>query len=260
MKKIDLTGMRFGMLYVKCEAPVYVSPKGYKKSMWECHCDCGNDCVVMGSHLTSGHSKSCGCQKTKNLTPRKANDLTGRRFGMLTVLHRLPNRIIGRNSRVIWRCRCDCGRESDVLALLLTEGLVKSCGCLSVSHAERNMFDYLRNNQLDYIFQYHPTDLYGVGGGALFFDFALRQNNEVKLLIELDGIQHYKVVAYFGGIKKYEQLKANDMLKNEWVKQHSIEFIRINVSNCKTDESFIDLYDEKLRVHIDELTNSLNIG
>jgi hypothetical protein len=36
---------------------------------WLCHCTCGNDTVVRGSHLRTGHTKSCGCldQETKTI-------------------------------------------------------------------------------------------------------------------------------------------------------------------------------------------------
>lgn len=259
MKKVDLTGQRFGMLCVKGEAPCYISPKGHRKRMWNCHCDCGRDCVVMGSYLTTGHSKSCGCQKTEGLISPQAVDLTGKKFGILTVMHRQPNRQIGKNSRVVWHCKCECGNESDVLALLLTSGLVKSCGCLAISHAERIMFGYLSDKKIKYVFQYSPENLYGIGGGNLSFDFALFQNNRVRLLIELDGLQHYKVIDYFGGNKKYEQIRANDELKNRWAEQNGIDLIRIDVSCCKTDISFLKLYARTLSVYIDELTNSLNI-
>lgn len=57
----------------------------------------------------------------------KKLDLTGQRFGHLTVLSLAEN--IG--SRVAWRCRCDCGRETVVLAYRLRGGKTKSCGCVN---------------------------------------------------------------------------------------------------------------------------------
>lgn len=57
---------------------------------------------------------------------RTAEDLTGRRFGRLTVIRQLENR----NNRTRWLCRCDCGNEKDVAARDLKAGKVKSCGCL----------------------------------------------------------------------------------------------------------------------------------
>lgn len=244
MKKKDLTGMRFGHLQVLGQGPNYVSPKGYPKIMWHCHCDCGKDCDVMGSHLLSGHSTSCGCQKTAKLKPKVAEDLTGKRYGMLTVMHRMPNRQVGKNSRVVWHCRCDCGKETDVLALLLFEGLVKSCGCKSVSHAERTMKLYLEENGFAFGSQYAPDGLYGIGGGSLRFDFALFANGKLSYLVELDGLQHSKPVEHFGGTRKYEQVKANDARKAEWAAAQGVELVRIDVSGCHSDSDFINLYDE----------------
>ena len=54
-------------------------------------------------------------------------DLTGQKFGRLTVLYELPER---KNGKIQWRCRCDCGNEKDVLSTSLTSGHTQSCGCL----------------------------------------------------------------------------------------------------------------------------------
>ena len=52
-------------------------------------------------------------------------DLTGQRFGMLTVLG--PAEKAG--SMSAWRCRCDCGRETVVTIGHLRNGTTTSCGC-----------------------------------------------------------------------------------------------------------------------------------
>lgn len=250
MKKQDLTGQRFGLLTVTGEAPIYISPKGYRKTMWYCECDCGNKCIVMGSHLLTGHTLSCGCQKFRGLIPRTARDLTGCKFGTLTVLYRQPNRTVGSNSRLVWHCRCDCGQETDVLGLLLTGGYVKSCGCLSISHAERIMIDYLSNKNVVYATQYHPDGLIGVGGGFLKFDFVIFRDDVIQCFVELDGEQHYHSVDYFGGLSKYEQLCANDNIKNTYCQTHGIDLVRIDVSKCRQEESFIEAYDTALEKYL----------
>lgn len=53
-------------------------------------------------------------------------DLTGQRFGELTVVRRGPNGA-GRNTR--WLCRCSCGNETLVFSGNLTRGFTTSCGC-----------------------------------------------------------------------------------------------------------------------------------
>ena len=55
----------------------------------------------------------------------KKLDLTGQRFGKLTVLGAAEN--IG--SRTAWRCKCECGQEATVTTRRLRAGSWTSCGC-----------------------------------------------------------------------------------------------------------------------------------
>lgn len=58
--------------------------------------------------------------------PRTAIDLTGQRFGRLTVLMR--DRV--RRGHAYWICACDCGNEKIVMGAALRRGGTSSCGCL----------------------------------------------------------------------------------------------------------------------------------
>ncbi len=55
MKLIDISGQRFGRLYVSERFT------DCKKTSWICVCDCGRRTVVNGSNLKSGRTRSCGC-------------------------------------------------------------------------------------------------------------------------------------------------------------------------------------------------------
>lgn len=58
--------------------------------------------------------------------PQRFNDLTGMRFGKLTVVEqngRTPSR------NIIWKCNCDCGNEISVSSKKLHDGTATSCGC-----------------------------------------------------------------------------------------------------------------------------------
>lgn len=59
----------------------------------------------------------------------RRNDLTGQRFGKLTVLSPTEQRID--NGSVVWKCKCDCGNFAEVSARRLIRGKARSCGCLS---------------------------------------------------------------------------------------------------------------------------------
>ncbi len=68
--------------------------------------------------------------------PQK-NDLTGQKFGYLTVTGMTDKR---QRRYVVWNCKCRCGKEIEALSSMLLEGKTTSCGCLNVeilSHANR---------------------------------------------------------------------------------------------------------------------------
>ena len=117
----DIAGQHFGRL----TALYRTERKSGSSYLWHCRCECGRETDVRLSALTSGNTTSCGCVSDETRRSR-AKDLTGQRFGRLTVLYRLDD---SNGKGVLWRCRCDCGREADVQAKLLLRGDTASCGC-----------------------------------------------------------------------------------------------------------------------------------
>lgn len=118
---VDLTGQKFGELTVLSRA----EKKG-GRTQWNCLCSCGKHTIVSTQNLKAGKTKSCGCQRYNRGTRRE--DLTGKRFGNLTVLY--PVKEKDGKSMKVWHCKCDCGNETDVSESGLIYGNCKSCGCL----------------------------------------------------------------------------------------------------------------------------------
>ena len=61
----DLTGMRFGRLSVIERTNDHFYPSGRHDVCYACLCDCGNTVNVLGIHLRSGHTVSCGCYRVE---------------------------------------------------------------------------------------------------------------------------------------------------------------------------------------------------
>lgn len=91
------------------------------KARWYCQCDCGNTVLVRGSDLRSGKSKTCGCSSLK-----AEQSLIGQRFGKLEVIEFARR---SESNKLVYRCRCDCGTEIEVIGQHLKNGNTKSCGC-----------------------------------------------------------------------------------------------------------------------------------
>jgi len=57
----------------------------------------------------------------------KFEDLTGKKFGMLTVLRRVPG--LARPNDTRWLCKCDCSKEFEIYTHQLKTRRNLSCGC-----------------------------------------------------------------------------------------------------------------------------------
>lgn len=111
---IDLTGRRFGKLTA-------VRPTDERRNgsiVWECKCDCGNTSFAAANRLQEGHVQSCGC--TYGI------DIAGQRFGQLIAVRPTSERW---RERVVWECKCDCGKTAFVATHYLQRGKTRSCGC-----------------------------------------------------------------------------------------------------------------------------------
>lgn len=60
----------------------------------------------------------------------KTIDLTGNRYGNLTVIRKVESQQHpGGKKSATWECRCDCGKIINVIGCNLKSGHSKSCGC-----------------------------------------------------------------------------------------------------------------------------------
>lgn len=63
-------------------------------------------------------------------------DLTGQKFGRLIVKEMIRSEKYG----IMWKCLCDCGKETTVMSYNLVCGNTKSCGCLRNEVASNTHF------------------------------------------------------------------------------------------------------------------------
>jgi hypothetical protein len=91
-------------------------------------------------------------------------DLTGQKFGKLTVLNRAQSKIDkSGKARTMWNCKCDCGNNIAVLADYLRRSECPSCGCYATKRRiEKNRIDNVgekfgRLTILDAIWDAKPT-------------------------------------------------------------------------------------------------------
>lgn len=122
----DIVGKKFG----KLTAVKRVEGKGHHL-YYLFKCDCGNEKIISKEAVVGGKTKSCGCLQHR--TASNFKDLTGKRFGRLTVIKRAEDYISpSGNHSTQWFCRCDCGNTSTIAASSLIHGITSSCGCKAI--------------------------------------------------------------------------------------------------------------------------------
>lgn len=196
------------------------------RAMWKCKCKCGNETVVLGKHLRSGNTKSCGCyqrERAAQANMDRVGSLVGQKFGKLTVV--CENGFIthssGKRSRIYY-CECECGNiVPSAQHQYLAYGDLTSCGCIR-SKGEYQIEQLLKEHNIEYIREYSFGDL--VDDLPLRFDFAIFKNNQLLCLIEFQGEQHYNPSNGFYN----ETIVEHDKMKREYCYKNNIKLITIN--------------------------------
>lgn len=208
-----------------------------------CECECGTQKLVGVTNLINGLSKNCGCGRKKMLKEIKTKDLTGQKFGKLTVMELLPES--NKFNRRQYRCLCDCGKEVIVPSSSLISNHTSSCGCL-VSYYNAYISELLDKKKIEYKAEY----LVFIDDHHYRFDFYLPKYN---LCIEYDGQQHFEPRFFIGkykskeiGEKKLQELQQRDIIKNEYCKKNNINLLRIPYWESKNIETIIDNYLQRL--------------
>lgn len=156
----DLSGRAFGRWTVLDLSPERSSRGG---TMWRCRCECGTTQTVLAKSLHQG-SQSCGCLQRESAR-RTLTDLSGQRFGRLTVLAPSPSRSSSRGAK--WECRCDCGTTKTILAKSLRQGLTQSCGCLQRDVIRKGLVE-LAGQQFGRWTVLGPSSERSASGGAMW--------------------------------------------------------------------------------------------
>ena len=202
------------------------------RAQWLCKCKCGNEVIVLGKHLRSGNTKSCGCyQKERAIESNqsRSGDLTGKRFGKLVVLKEdgYVTHANGKRNR-LWLCQCDCGNQCHVQHQYLTFGDTSSCGCIN-SKGNMTIHRLLTLKQVKFETEYTFNDLFGDGGRQLRFDFAVLNNdNTLKCLIEYQGDIHYDTNHHGWNTKEsFERRQIYDARKLEYCQNNNIKLYYI---------------------------------
>lgn len=186
-------------------------------------------CPVCGKrfHIQAG-TVGIACQCKECNAKSRIIDLTGQRFGRLVALQ-----FVGRvNDRTLWRCKCDCGKETITGYSNLYSGITRSCGCLGDENRKDTRFKKRRSVSREFEFQEnldkHPLRL-------IWKSMLMRCNNPHVKNYNNYGGRGIKVCDRWSGNLGFENF-VNDMGERP-TPEHTLDRIDYNgdyePSNCR---------------------------
>lgn len=172
-----------------------------------------------------------GCDTTRKGHHFPFEDLTGKTYGELLVLHlnqkRYDEEVKKTNKpHKYWTCLCSCGRIKDVESSHLKNGHTTSCGHIR-SKGEQKITDILQYNNILFTSEKSFKDLRGYGNGLLRYDFEILQNGKTSYLIEFNGEQHYRCKGGWDTEEEFKIRKFNDDKKIKYCQEKNIPLIII---------------------------------
>lgn len=152
-------------------------------------------------------------------------DLTGRRFGHLTVIEkRKPPK-----GRCQWLCKCDCGNTIIVVGNKLQNGGRKTCGCYLNKNRE-NIFTRKKNR---YVFSQIGVEVYDENGRSFIIDY----DDYDKVKNAYWGVNKNNYV--YGGIRRNGKKECIG-IHRYLVDEYSSNFID-HINGDRTDNRKINL-------------------
>ena len=172
---------------------ILIQQLGAGKGIFECPL-CHSSFQAEYCDIISGRHRSCGCGHTR------IKDLTGQKFGRLTVVKFTGELTDSYNA--LWLCECDCGNSIIISADKLTGGKKQSCGCLRVDNAIKTAQSNLLN-------------LDGQKFGRLLALYRIQKDNKYYYLTSQNNVTQYsEVTATDNSYYIYDLLlKGDDVIK-----------------------------------------------
>ena len=117
-------------------------------------------------------------------------------------------------------------------------------GCPSCreSRGEKKVAEILKKHNINFERQVTFPDLKDVSN--LYYDFYLPEH---KILIEYEGLQHYKPIPFFGGENAFMKTRKHDIIKFKYAVNNGYLLLKIiNVSLKNLEERLYTKLKEKI--------------
>jgi len=210
--------------------------KTYKNCISKLNIECGK-CGNRYPTTYSGYRQGNRCRKCFH--KRNAKRMTHTQDYVSSYIAKYGDKFIDKYVNSDFKIKIKCGscNEIYISSFHAYKSMGVRCLCHTMSRGERFIYYYLINNNIKYETQ--KTFKKCKNKIALRFDFYLPKYN---LLIEFDGIAHFKTVEFFGGKKYFGEKHHCDIIKNVFCIKNNQHLLRISYVDIKQIDVILDNY------------------
>mgnify|MGYP000904632811 CR=1 FL=1 len=200
------------------------------------HNICNYEWETTPGHFLDG-TRCPKCQKVATPTideiKEKIYSLVGNEYELLGEVERVNEKITLHHNK--------CNNNYKVRLSDFYRG--NRCPYCSSSRGEKEIVEYLKSKNINFKREYRFKDCkYKY---TLPFDFAIIKNESIKVLIEYDGIQHFKKT--FPG-ESFERTKKTDKIKTNYCKKNNIPLLRIPYTEFDNVEVILENKLQQLKI------------
>ena len=108
-----------------------------------------------------------------------------------------------------------------------------NCPECNITKGEEAIGIWLNSRNIKYVFQHKVK----INNSYHYYDFYLPDHN---IMIEFNGIQHYKPVKFFGGQETFDYLQMRDKIKKQYCLENQIKLLIFNYKELYQIETVLN--------------------
>ncbi|PFJ40176.1 hypothetical protein COJ00_26970 [Priestia megaterium] len=207
------------------------------------HNTCGNEYLILPySFLQGRQCKKCTDKALSELKVKSHDTFVKEVFELVGDEFEILNEYVNARTKIKMK-HSTCGKVFNLTPNAFLTSTQRCPKCHS-SKGERIIVEWMDRNNIEYKQQYKFVDCRHIL--TLPFDCAVFKNSKLLMLIEFDGMQHFRPIKLYGGEEGFELRKKLDNIKNEYCYKNDISLLRISY---KEFNKIDDILEETLRPH-----------
>jgi len=193
------------------------------------HNICNFEYRVLPNNILKNHK----CPKCMNRLTKTTEQFIEEVVNLTGNEYKVLGNYINSKTKILMRHNI-CNYEYSIIPSNFLRG--RRCPFCNESKGEKKIRNFLEDNNIlekynsdDLCFQpqYKFYDLLSDRSNPLKFDFVILLENNIQVLIEYDGIQHFKWIEGMMTKDDFETIQYHDKLKNEYCNNKHIKLLRI---------------------------------